>query len=236
MWQPPVDALAAAFAHAGRCAPAEACGVIAAGGFVPIANRATDYDRFVMDWREYAAVAGAHKIEAIAHSHVEQPPLPSETDHAFCEKLGLPWLILAWPSRRFTVIEPQGATAPLIGRPWVWGTQDCFGLVRDAFRAYTGILIPDFCRDWAFWQNGEDLIGAHCAEAGFLALPPATPPRHCDVLAMQVNASPVANHLALFLAPDLILHHLIGRLSRRQPYDGFFQRKTVRHFRHERLA
>jgi hypothetical protein len=53
---------------------------------------------------------------------------------------------------------------------------------------------------------------------------------------MQIPGSPVINHLALFIEPDLILHQLMGRLSQRQLYDGFFQKATALHLRHERLA
>ena len=235
-WRPTEPQLADALVHAERSAPLESCGVIAGNFYRPVENRATDHDSFVMDMRGYALLDRQFGIEAIVHSHVNAPPLPSEADRTICEKLGLPWLIVSWPSSQWQVIEPCGFSAPLVGRHWAWGAQDCLAIIRDGLKHHAGIAVPDFDRDWNFWKKGEDLIARHFREAGFVALPENTPPKHCDVFGMQMPGSPVVNHLALFLAPDLILHQLMGQLSRRQLYDGFFQRSTVLHLRHEALA
>lgn len=235
-WRPTEPQLADALVHAERCAPAECCGLIAGSFYRPLENRATDHDSFVMDMRGYAAVAREHCVEAVVHSHVNAPPVASEADRAICEKLGLPWLIVSWPSCQHAVLSPTGWRGPLIGRQWAWNAQDCLSLVRDALWANACLSIPDFTRDWNFWKNGEDLIAQHFREAGFVALPAGSAPRHCDVFGMRMPGSPVVNHLALFLAPDQILHQLVGQLSRRQLYDGFFQKATVLHLRHEALA
>jgi proteasome lid subunit RPN8/RPN11 len=235
-WRPTEPQLADALVHAERSAPRESCGVIAGNFYRPVENRATEHDSFVMDMRRYCEIARREKIEAIVHSHVDLPPFPSEADRTICEKLGLPWLIVSWPSSQWQVIEPCGFSAPLVGRHWAWGAQDCLAIIRDGLKHHAGIAVPDFDRDWNFWKRGEDLIARHFREAGFVALPENTPPKHCDVFGMQMPGSPVVNHLALFLAPDLILHQLMGQLSRRQLYDGFFQRSTVLHLRHEALA
>ena len=81
-----------------------------------------------------------------------------------------------------------------------------------------------------------DLIARQFAEAGFQKLDAGTPPQHCDVFGMKTPGMSVVNHLALFLAPDRILHQPAGKLSQRQLYDGVYQRMTVLHLRHERLA
>jgi proteasome lid subunit RPN8/RPN11 len=231
-WRPTPDHVVDALAHARRAAPAECCGAIAGGFYRPLANLATEHDSFVMDMRGFIAATRQHRAEAIVHSHVDHLPTPSEADRAMCEKLGLPWLIVSHPSGTWTVIEPCGWKAPLVGRQWAWGTQDCFGIVRDGLKTFAGIAIPDFGHDWNFWKEGGDPVGAHFAEAGFRVLPPGTPPRHCDVLGMKMPGSPVVSHLALFLEPDIILHQMAGRLSRRDLFDGLFQKLTFRHFRH----
>jgi proteasome lid subunit RPN8/RPN11 len=232
MWAPQPNVVAAALDHAAACVPKESCGVVADGAYWPLDNRATEFDSFIMDRRGYCRIDAAHRVEAIVHSHVLLPPIASEADCAMCEKLGLPWLIVSHPGGRWTVIEPAGWQAPLIGRQWAWGTQDCYGLVRDGLRAFTGIALPDFPRDWQWWKDGGDMIAEHFAPSGFRPMPEETPPQHCDVMAMRIR-SPVANHLALFQAPDRILHQMLGRLSVRELYDGFYQDATVLHLRHE---
>ena len=234
MFTPSEVQLAAALAHAGACEPLESCGVIADGLYWPLENTATEHDAFVMDMRGYLAVDAKHPVEAVVHSHVYRRPIASDGDRAMCEKTGLPWLIVSWPLGVHAVIEPCGYRAPLVGRQWAWGSHDCYGLLRDGFYDYTGILIPDFSREWLWWQTGGDIIAAQFEQAGFVRLPPDTPMQHCDALGMKLH-SPVVNHCGLFLAPDILLHQLMGRMSMREPYGGIYRYATILHVRHERL-
>ena len=126
-FHPTPEQIKAAIEHAEACQPLESCGVVAGGKFVPIANKATRYDTFVMDMQEYVKVSRKQKIEAIVHSHVYAMPTASDADRAMCEATGKPWLIVSWPLGTHAVIEPSGWRAPLIGRKWAWGTHDCFG-------------------------------------------------------------------------------------------------------------
>lgn len=232
-WEPSAAVLQAAHEHAAACAPQECCGLVIAGQYHPVRNTATDRMAFVMDAREYADLETRHgPAEAIVHSHVFAPPIPSEGDRAMCEKLGLPWLIVSHPLGTHQILEPSGFRAPLIGRSWAWGTLDCFGIIKDGMAEYAGIEIPDFQRDWLWWERGQNIIRDHFAEAGFI--PVEGPYQHCDVIGMQVRA-PVVNHLALFLKPDVILHHMMNRLSAREIYGGLWQRMTVLHLRHRDL-
>lgn len=227
--------LAAAMIHAAQSDPLESCGVITEDGvFHPLKNNATEHDTFVMDMRGYLEVAKQSPVRAIVHSHVYLPPSPSDGDKAMCEKTGLPWLIVSWPLGTWQVIEPNGYRAPLVGRQWAWGSHDCFGLIRDGFQEETGILIPDFDREWMWWKAGKNLIADQFEQAGFHRLPPGTRPKHCDVLGLRI-AAPVVNHLGLFLAPDHLLHQMLGRLSVRDIYGGFLADVTELHLRHTTL-
>lgn len=231
MFQPSPAQLASALLHAAACDPLEACGVIAGGVYYPLDNKATEHDTFVMDMRGYMRVEAEHPIDAIVHSHVYQPPNPSAADLAMCEKIGLPWLIVSWPLGSWQVFGPTGYRAPLVGRKWAHGTHDCFGLIRDAFEDETGILIPDFPREWWWWNAGQNLIADHFEEAGFVRLPPGSRPRQADIFGMRIR-SPVVNHLGFFYEPDVMLHQLLGRNSIREIYGGFHQQATELHLRH----
>lgn len=228
--------IAAALAHAEECQPRESCGVIAGGEYVRVRNVVTDHDAFALDMREFHDVGKrAGRIDAVVHSHVRQAPIASDADRASCERIGVPFVIVSWPSGRATTIEPCGWRAPLVGRPWHWGSLDCISLVRDALDAYGGIKLPDYDRDWGFWDRGDDVVGRAVAGSGFVVLPPESQPQHLDVIGMRFR-SPVVNHLGVFLAPDRLLHHLIGQLSVRDPYSGFFRQITALHLRHERFV
>lgn len=223
----------AVLAHASDCHPLECCGVVAGGAYRRLTNLSARPGHFVMDMRGYIRIARRERIETICHSHVGAGPAPSDLDRAGCEQTGLPWLIVSWPDGDHRRIEPNGWTPPLTGRPWQWGSQDCFGLVRDGLQHYAGIAIPDIVREWGFWDR-HDLIDEQFAAAGFRET--EEEPRHLDVLAMRVGSRNFPNHLGLFLEPGIVLHQLLGRPSVRQPYDDTLQRLTVRRFRHEALG
>lgn len=231
-WQPTKEIVAAALWHAEDRQPHEACGVVADGTYWTITNRSADpYSGFMLDRDEYLSIARKFPIEAVVHSHPYSQPIASDPDRTMCERLKIPFLIVAWPLNTWTVIEPSGFRAPLVGRQWTWGSHDCFGLVRDALGEYGGIEIQDFERgNWEWWKAGEDRIAKQFELTGFKRLPQGTPPQHLDILGMQI-ASPVVNHLAVFLAPDQILHQMMHRLSIREIYGGIYQKATVLHLR-----
>lgn len=234
-YQPSKDVIDAALELAYKCQPMESCGVVVADGtFIPVANLATEEGHFIMDGRSFCKIDDERNVRAIVHSHVAFPPIASDTDRVMCEKSGLPWVIVTWPSGHWNVIEPTGYTAPLVGREWAWGSHDCYGLIRDGFRTYTGIELPDYRRDWLFWRRGEDIITSRISANGFHQLPLGSPPRHCDIFGLSIN-SDVINHLALFLEPDRILHQLYRQLSVRELYAGPWVENTRLHLRHERF-
>lgn len=217
--------------HAREEAPREACGVVAGGRYHRLANLSREDDHFEMDMRGFCRIASKTPVEAICHSHVGHGPAPSDLDRQGCEASRLPWLILSWPSGDIAELQPCGWRDPFVGRPWAWGSSDCFSLVRDAFRHHAGISIPDVPRRWGFWHQ-HDLIGEQFAACGFREVEDEL--QHLDVLAMTVGAER-PNHLALYLAPGSILHQLIHQPSVRSPYTGTLKRLTVARFRHEAL-
>jgi proteasome lid subunit RPN8/RPN11 len=232
---PDAATITAALEHAAACQPMESCGVIVAdGAFLPVPNLANEHGHFIMDRRAFCHINISRKVTAIVHSHVAYPAVAGETDRVMCEKSGLPWIIVSWPDGHWCSIEPEGFEAPLVGREWAWGSNDCFGLMRDALKAFTGIVVPDYDRDWMFWRDGGNDIVEKFASTGYVAMPKGTKPRQCDVFAMAFRGD-VVNHLAMFLEPDKILHQLYRQLSVRELYGGVWLERTRLHLRHERL-
>jgi proteasome lid subunit RPN8/RPN11 len=232
-WKPTDEIIHAALAHAEKSKPAESCGVVIDGRYVEIQNRATDRDAFAMDRHEFLAACKSGHLDAVVHSHVYSPPIASQGDLTMCEMTGVPWLIVNWPVGNLSVIEPCGYVAPLVGRQWCFGSLDCWGMARDAFKAFTGKTIPDFPREWEWWRHGQNLIVENVAAAGFINLGGDAQPRHCDMIVMQIR-SEVPNHVAIYLEPDgIMLHHLQGQLSVRETYGGFFRKATRFIARHE---
>lgn len=236
----------AMFAHAEQQAPRECCGLLVKVAeseallYVAAENvwPAEEPDRFSIHPETYARVADdLGEVVAIVHSHPNASANPSMADRVGCEKSGLPWLIVGWPSGVVKRVDPEGWRAPYKGREFAHGVLDCYTLIQDWFRRELEVVLPDFDRSDGWWEERpdharENLYVENFARAGFV-LAHGEPKRH-DVFLMQVKAD-VANHGAIYLGDGNILHHLHGMLSCENPYGGFWQRHTVAMLRHRDL-
>lgn len=242
--------------HALKEFPRECCGLIISSGnkprFVACKNHSPNKDHFVIGAEDYAAAEMQGEVVAIVHSHINEAARPSAADMVACEATGLPWVIVSVHqdpdqgdpyASDWIEFEPSGYVAPLVGRPYHFGSLDCYGIARDFYAREMGIDLPDFAREDRFWERGEELYLRNFEAAGFVRVNDG--PRYGDGILMQYRAS-VTNHGGVFLGneklkerPDLIpvpnamLHHLANRLSERTVYGGFWQKCTTAIVRHK---
>lgn len=231
-----------ALIHAQAEAPFESCGVVVrepGDGLVYIAcrNIAGERNQFVIDPGDYARAADTGEIVAIVHSHILIPPTPTEADRVEIERYGLPWLIVNPTTGAHAVAVPTGYSAPLIGRPFVHGLHDCYGIVRDYFAAL-GIPLSDYPRAYGWWDDpdGPDMYRDNFDAEGFIQIASGFDDararlREHDLILMNIRARR-DNHMAVYLGGGVILHHLINQLSRRETYQEFYQRRTTAVLRH----
>ena len=226
--------------HAAREYPRESCGVIIANRFgkeqyVECRNLAPGKDHFIMDGRDYAAAEMAGDIIAIVHSHPNVSATPSQADLVECERSKLPWVIVNWPTGQIHEFKPTGYKAPLVGRQFVHGILDCYTLVRDYFREELGIDIPDFERSDGWWHKGENLYVRNYQKAGFFQVRQEDLKKH-DVIIMQVASPKDPNHAAIYIGNNMILHHVMRRISCRTTYGGYWRKHTALIVRHRALT
>src|SRR5699024_617283 len=104
---------------------------------------------------------------------------------------------------------------PLLGRQFLHGVMDCYTLFRDAYHL-CGYALPDFHRPNLWWEKGENLYVDNMTEHGFYRV---DEPQEGDVVLISFGAR-FANHAAIYLGNQLILHHCPHRLSKRDLYGG----------------
>ena len=226
------------FEHAQREAPRECCGlVIVRKGkerFWPCRNVSSGADQFQIDPRDYAEAEEQGEVMAIAHSHVNISPQPSQADLVSCEATQLPWIIVNVPVGTRHVFEPSGYEAPLIGCQFSHGVNDCYALIQRYYQRELGITLPDFARQDDWWKTDQDLYRDNFSAAGFMPIDASTLRLH-DVILMQLSANKT-NHGAVYLGDGKILHHPMNRLSGRDVFGGYWQSITTFYLRHRELA
>lgn len=238
--------------HAWAVYPHECCGLIIDGRYQPCTNIALDtLNSFEID----PAVLIDTDTQAIVHSHPNGSAEPSQIDRVQMGLHGTDWVIAGLgvhsDGERYCTIKthrPKAYQAPLIGREYYHGTQDCYSLVRDYYSRELGIELPDFERVDAWWENPkhEPLYERNFGKAGFEQVHDLQ--KH-DVILCRVGRTHHVNHALIYLgdgkltsekAPkvigsNLVLHHPHGRLSVREIYGESWQKRTamIVRYKHE---
>lgn len=99
------------FEHAAECAPRECCGLIVQDGnnkrYIRMKNISENENEFKMDELAFASAQSILKILYIVHSHYEEDSRPSEHDIINCNTIGIPYFIVSYPDKEYTILEPN---------------------------------------------------------------------------------------------------------------------------------
>lgn len=226
--------------HCIKSYPKESCGIIVSGKLIICENKSrTPEQDFAISTEDYAEHLIAGTLEGVLHSHIVtkatdyrfDPRAPSEPDMCSQARLDLPFGISATNGEDCTEILWFGIpqTAPLEGREFIHGVQDCYSIIRDYYKEVLGISLKDYPRTLNWWDEGKDLYSENFAKEGFIEVPLESAALH-DVVLMQV-ASPVINHGAVICGENEILHHLFHRLSGKDSLSKWHRQivKVIRH-------
>lgn len=203
--------------------PEEAVCVFLENDCVFLENIAKDRENsFLIDEKELLAL-GLENIKAVIHSHpTKYEPLlyPSAADMQAQISYNVPFGIIACNGERAYDIEyfgDQAEKAPLEGRYFIHGKQDCYSLIRDYYAEKFGIWLMEFPRDWLWWERGTDLY-LNFWQTGFYEIP-FSDLREGDVFLMPYGLyalkNNVVNHGGIYLGDETILHHKCSL----NPYD-----------------
>lgn len=211
----------AAKRHALEAYPMESCGLVVNGEYRPCDNIAESPEvQFVVDPRQALESELHGDIQAVIHSHPNGPGHPTKDDILGQRKMEIPWALIE-VSNGYAHDPiwwgPGVPTAPLIGRQFVYNVWDCFSLARDYY-LQQGLSFPELpATDFEWWVNEPD-AGYYVrglASSGFRPIS-GDDLRIGDGFLAQI-ASKAVNHCGVYVGNGLILHHLQGALSRREP-------------------
>lgn len=240
------DAIDAAKKHAREEYPKEACGIVVKGEYIPCTNIARPVEEHISDDRncgcqlcsfeidraEYSEFIISGELEAIFHSHPDRPAHPSRADMECQIATDVPWIIVSISEDNVSDPVMWGDSLPIrpiLGRTFIPGVTDCYSLFRDVFRLgsdklkeqgidgwpFPPITLPEVPRDDMWWSDGHDLYVDGMKKYGFTTVK-KWEARPGDGFLLPIR-SETFNHAGLLLDNGLILHHLPGRLSRREP-------------------
>ncbi|WP_338562592.1 C40 family peptidase [Acinetobacter sp. KS-LM10] len=228
--------------HAAEVYPDECCGVIVNKEYIPCRNAAEDKDQFEIHHKDLAKAEDLGEIQAYVHSHPNASAQASEIDLIQIELHEKPWVICAYPDIEFQVYGPCGYRAPLVGRNYHHGWQDCYSIVRDFYERELGIKLIDFERQDHWWESKENksLYLDSFGHAGFIEV---NEPQYGDVLLCRVGRTEHVNHAVIWLGDNgalksektescigsaLILHHPYGRKSVREIFGLQWKERVVK--------
>lgn len=228
-------------AHALEAFPHECLGYVDAGGaYRRLENVAAEPERMGLTVPGVVpALMASGDLRALCHSHPAGPDAPTETDMRSQLETMIPFVLCATNGQATTEPFAWGDqlidNLPLVGRPFRHGVTDCYGLIRAWWRRERGVVLPEYPRNWEWWQpqtgGSKDLYGRYFADAGFYPIDPAdVRPGDCWLAAIR---SEVPNHAGVVLDAGLCLHHASGgaaydptRLSKREPMVRWSERVT----------
>ena len=98
------------FAHAKQEAPRECCGLVIEENnnekYIPLENISTEKDEFAMDGKTFVKYQLISKIKYVVHSHYGHDCQPSKADIRQCREVGIPYLIVSYPDKEYTILQP----------------------------------------------------------------------------------------------------------------------------------
>lgn len=116
----------------------------------------------------------------------------------------------------------------IIGKEWQYGTQDCYGLLRQYYELL-GVMLPDFERP----KNLETTDSIFLRYAKVLNFERVTMEsrQESDVLLMRLGTR-TPMHAAIYLSGDRILHQRMNSISAIEPFRRYYRDRLVAVYRH----
>lgn len=209
--------------HAIAAYPKEAAFLWTGAGIYPVDNVSETPETHCQISDTDLLAARKAGLRAVIHTHPDDWPVPSSADMRAQLDNAVPFGICTVRGGEVSDLVWFGGDRPALeGRGFVHGVTDCYALCRDYYADH-GITIPEYPRDWEWWDDGQSLYVDYFRDAGFIEIAEAEL-REGDAVLFQIR-SDVPNHAGIYLGGGVFLHHPAGRypvmpgkLSKRDNY------------------
>lgn len=218
--------------HARRKYPHRACGFIINNEYRPVKNVAWNTKANFEFPNDLIESIRPQNIQMIVVSRPTEPYWPNQNEMMFQEKYNRPFALVFL--NQDTISKPiiwgaETPVPPILGRSFVHGVTDCWSIVRDCFRLgkgklaeqgiyewpYEPIQFPIIPRDDGWWANGNDYYLENYEKLGFKRID-RSEAKPGDGFLIKLFSDKY-NHAGVLVDDGEIIHHLPGRLSRREP-------------------
>lgn len=223
-------------AQAAEAYPLEGVWLITKAGCRQVENTHENPEKFFSVSEADSRKAMSEGLLAVVHSHPDGHAAPSASDMQSQINTAVPWGVLSTDGVASSRIAWWGKGVPkppLVGRKFRHGVSDCYSLIKDYYEINKGIELPEFPRDWEWWEKGQNLFLEGFPKAGFVRIDESEA-RPGDVWLAQIHTETVC-HGGILLEDDLILHQICSRravddsrLSVREP--RFRYQKYITHW------
>lgn len=122
----------------------------------------------------------------------------------------------------------------LLGRPFELGKFDCFTMVRDFYKQNYDIEIKNYARPKDWDADKIDIIGTVYEREGFEKVEGWTLKNlnPGDLLCMAIGSSK-ANHMAIYVGENKIVHHKVNSFSTDETLRDFWRKSICYVLRHK---
>jgi cell wall-associated NlpC family hydrolase len=200
--------------------PNEVCAYVVDNQLVPVENISpTPTDNFALSNEDTLLQL---KAQGFVHSHPNGPFYPSAADMISQKATKLPFGIVTTSAdscSKTIWVDDATLDIPIESRPFVHGIFDCYSLIRAYYKQTRQVVLPDFPRDYAWWEGSSSSVPLNLymdnfEKANFSKIPSGDPMREGDVILMSIQTK-VVSHAAVYLGNGLLLHHLRDRIARK---------------------
>lgn len=239
----PTDVIAEFKLHAISEWPREAVGLILEQGEGEFIYMACDNiaelpeEDAVIPAKDFARAHTMGRVASILHSHPKGKIDPSGADMAAQLQWGIPFGVSLSSDDSCSNPFFWGAgvkPADYVGRIFINGWQDCYALLKDWMKQEMGIDLPVIPHDHYWWEKNQNLYLDNLDASGFRKLGADEPIQRGDCFLMRIR-SKVPNHAGVYEGKGLIVHHIQGMYSIREPLHrhrdfiwGWFRHKDVK--------